>query len=91
MEQVKTKFPCDKCGICCRHLDSYKPAAYLNRGDGVCKYLDEKTHLCSIYESRPDFCDAEMYYEKEFADKMTWEEYVKYIRTGCKELQKLEK
>lgn len=87
----RSKFPCDKCGLCCRHVDEYEPAAYLNRGDGVCKYLDEKTHLCSIYNSRPSFCDTNMYYEQEYKDKMSWDEYVEYMKLGCKELQNSKK
>lgn len=85
------KFPCDKCTMCCRHLEMYEPAKYLDRGDGVCKYLNEQTHLCSIYESRPDFCDVRMYFEKEYKNKMSWDEFIEYMKVGCKELQENEK
>lgn len=87
----KSKFPCEKCGMCCRNLNLYEPAKFLDRGDGVCKYLDEQTHLCSIYDSRPDFCDTNMYYEKEYKNKMSWDEFVELCRSGCKELQKNKK
>lgn len=39
-------FKCDKCGECCRHLDKSEEYRELDRGDGVCKYLDQ--NLCSI-------------------------------------------
>lgn len=81
-------FPCDKCSLCCRQLKTYEPAKYLDRGDGVCKHLDEKTNLCLIYENRPDFCNTKKYYEKEYKDKMTWEEFISFCKEGCNYLQK---
>ena len=47
-------FKCDKCGECCRHLNESDLYIELDRGDGVCKYLDG--NLCSIYENRPLHC-----------------------------------
>ena len=47
------KWTCQKCGTCCRFAGLITHP--LDRGDGVCKYLDEN-NLCSIYEDRPDMC-----------------------------------
>ena len=33
-------FHCDKCGICCRSLRRSPLYSGLDRGDGVCRYLD---------------------------------------------------
>lgn len=45
-------FPCVRCGLCCRRV-GFTP---LDRGDGICRNLDETTNLCRIYETRPDIC-----------------------------------
>ena len=37
-------YKCDKCGRCCRNLNFNDLYNYLNRGDGVCIYLDELTN-----------------------------------------------
>ena len=47
-------FHCDKCGICCRSLRRSPLYSGLDRGDGVCRYLDG--NLCSIYATRPLLC-----------------------------------
>ena len=42
-------FECDKCGACCRSLKRSELYSKLDRGDGVCKYLND--NLCSIYDT----------------------------------------
>lgn len=54
-------FHCDCCGLCCMNLDKSDLYSDLNRGDGICKYFDEQTHLCSIYDERP-----EKYYKQNY-------------------------
>ena len=54
-------FPCDKCGECCRNLNLSKVYSELDRGDGVCRYLDG--NLCSIYQNRPVLCRIDESYE----------------------------
>ena len=44
---------CIRCGGCCRIVWTFEPC--LDRGDGVCKYLNEAVE-CDIYEQRPDVC-----------------------------------
>ena len=60
----------------------------LDRGDGVCKYLDG--NLCSIYESRPDICNIEKGYELFFDGIMTKEEYYSLNMQACKILKEQE-
>ncbi|MEG0501662.1 MAG: YkgJ family cysteine cluster protein, partial [Cellulosilyticaceae bacterium] len=52
-----------QCGTCCRNLDKNNIYNDLDRGDGVCKYLDEVTNLCSIYETRPNKYNVEKGYQ----------------------------
>ena len=92
METPETlPFPCDKCGACCRHITGIPEVEHMDRGDGVCKYLDEKTNECIIYEFRPEMCDAVKLYYKRYKDKMTWEEWVNENIRCCKILKDLEK
>ena len=78
-----TCFPCDKCGLCCRHV---------NRGDlakknGVCKYLDEVSNLCRIYEHRPLFCRVDEYYEHFYRDDMSREDFYNLNLEYCKKIK----
>ena len=41
------------------NLDKSDLYSDLNRGDGICKYFDEQTHLCSIYDERPEKCNID--------------------------------
>ena len=69
------KFPCTACGVCC-HLvfkdlatsfpELEEEVAEMDRGDGTCKYQNEHTKRCDIYESRPWFCDGVKIWEKYF-------------------------
>jgi len=86
----KVGFICRRCGCCCIHNDTYEPAMFLNRADGVCKYYDEANKACTIYDFRPDFCRVDKTYSM-FKDKMTWEEYVEYAYECCEALRRMEK
>ena len=86
----RKEFICTKCGACCRNIGYVEEAAFLDRGDGVCKYLDEKTNLCIIHDFRPDICRMDKMY-KRYKNKMTWDEYVELNYKSCKYLQELEK
>lgn len=79
-------FKCDKCGICCEHVDFVKSA--LNRGDGVCRYFDEKTRLCGIYEIRPCLCNVDASYEKYFKNSMSKAEFYAENYKACEALKK---
>lgn len=78
-------FKCNKCGKCCKNLDKSEVYAFLDRGDGICKYL--KDNLCSIYEDRPLMCRVDTSYEVYFRDTYPIEEYYKLNYEICKKLQ----
>ncbi|WII96191.1 YkgJ family cysteine cluster protein [Moraxella haemolytica] len=40
----------------------------MDRGDGICQFLDTDTNLCQIYETRPLVCQVERYYQMHFPD-----------------------
>ena len=78
-------FYCDKCGLCCRHVDKVPQLVHFALKNGVCKYFHN--NLCSIYKNRPEICRVDFMYEKYFKDKMTIEEYYKLNEKGCNELK----
>lgn len=81
-------FKCDKCGLCCRSLKLNPMYKELDRGDGVCKYLEG--NLCSIYEQRPLICRVDDAYEVFFKSKMTKEEYYEINYKSCNILKNKE-
>lgn len=81
-------FKCDRCGACCRNLNQSVLYKDMDRGDGVCKYLEGNN--CSIYKERPIFCRVDENFEKYFKDVMTIEEYYMLNEKVCKELKKKE-
>lgn len=60
----------------------------LDRGDGICKYFDMESKLCSIYSNRPDKCNVDKTYEIYFKNKMSLEEYYQLNYKACNELKK---
>ena len=83
-----TMFPCNKCGLCCSHIDLSYLGAGLDRGDGVCKNFDETTNLCTIYEVRPIMCNVDRSYEIYFKSKLSLEEYYNINLQSCKVLKR---
>ncbi len=83
------EFKCNKCGACCKNVGLNEESSFLDRGDGVCKYYDEKV-MCKIYEFRPEICRVEKMYRK-YKNKMSYEEYLKLNYDTCEELRELEK
>ena len=51
-------FPCDCCGICCETLIRLDVYNDLDDGTGHCRYYDRISHLCTIYEHRPEKCNV---------------------------------
>lgn len=78
-------FICDKCGQCCRFLKLNPLYKELDRGDGVCRYLDG--NLCSIYNDRPLICRIDDAYDALFSTTMTREEYYEMNYKSCKLLK----
>lgn len=80
-------FNCDKCGLCCMQVGKSPIYAELDRGDGVCLYLNETTMLCTIYEKRPLLCNIDETYHEYFHDKMSLCEYYEFNYEVCKKLK----
>lgn len=80
------KFPCDKCGKCCRNLQNVALYDDLNRGDGICKNLDTQTNLCTIYDTRPLKCRIIDSYAL-YSDQMSFENYISINQKSCKILK----
>ena len=84
---MQTPFPCTQCGCCCKQVFRSELTAYLDRGDGSCKYLaDDNT--CSIYEDRPDICRVDRQYKLFFSTKISLNEFIKINIDACNYLQK---
>ncbi len=81
-------FRCDCCGLCCMNLRMSNIYSDLDRGDGICKYFDMESKLCSIYSNRPDKCNVDKTYEIYFKNKMSLEEYYQLNYKACNELKK---
>ena len=79
-------FPCVKCGECCRNLQMSELYKELDRGDGVCKFLDG--NLCSIYQTRPLLCRIDESYDYFFKDSMTRDEFYRANLQVCSELKR---
>lgn len=80
-------FICDKCGLCCKQIGNSQIYNELNRGDGICKYFDDETKLCTIYHNRPLLCNVDKAYEIYFKEKMSRDEYYKLNYESCKKIK----
>lgn len=60
----------------------------LDRGDGICRYFDVISKLCSIYKNRPDKCNVDKMYEKFYKNTISIEEYYKLNYEVCNRLKK---
>lgn len=53
------KFPCTKCGACCRRAKMVKEIIpYKMRTDGSCEMLNNE-NTCNVYKDRPLICNSE--------------------------------
>ena len=80
-------FQCDKCGCCCRHISNSPIYKELDRGDGVCRYLDMETRLCKIYINRPIFCNVDKFYEQYLLSECSIEEFYSINYESCEILK----
>jgi len=80
-------FPCNKCGLCCRHLDKSPVYDDLNRGDGVCVHFDMQRNLCGIYDARPLICRVDAFYEQHLSAFMSREDYIAANVESCRTMQ----
>ncbi len=83
-------FICDKCGLCCMQLRRSIVYHKLDRGDGICRYFDDVSRLCTIYEERPLICNVDKMYDMFFENKMLKSKYYQLNYESCKMLKKRE-
>ena len=76
-------YPCKKCGECCRNISVAFFAQDMVLESGMCKYLDGKTNLCTIYEKRPIFCNVDAFYERFLKTNMSREEFYLKNMEAC--------
>lgn len=81
-------FPCERCGSCCRRVGEAFLARQMAKPSGVCKYLDESSNLCTIYEDRPIFCRVDEFYEQNLSSIMPREDFYLMNKEVCKNFQR---
>ncbi len=79
-------FQCIQCGLCCRKIDKVPELNDFHNGNGICKYLNN--NKCSIYETRPDICNVEIMYQKEYYKYMSKKEFYEENYKVCQLLIK---
>ena len=79
-------FECDKCGICCRHIDLIPQLKEFDSGNGRCVHLSEN-NLCEIYLDRPEICNVERMFELYFKGEISEADYICLNKIGCCELK----
>ncbi len=80
-------FKCDCCGLCCMNVGESPLYCDLDRGDGICTFFNCQSHLCSIYDERPDRCNIDKIYDLYFKESMTKEQYYQLNYEACKKLK----
>lgn len=83
--KTSTKFPCTKCGECCRNIANVPELEEYDLGNGVCKFL--VGNICSIYNSRPDICRVDKMYDDIFHIMFTKEEFYRLNIDACEWLK----
>ena len=79
------QYDCKRCGSCCRNVNLCEEMKMLDRGDGICKHLNEN-NLCRIYDKRPNLCNGQYVYEH-FYSQMTVADYHKMIAKLCEQIR----
>lgn len=78
-------FQCNRCGECCRNVNKSHLYTNLDRGDGVCKYLDG--NICTIYNERPLLCRVDESFNRYFKHTMSKEDYYTLNYQACQMLK----
>lgn len=81
-------FPCNSCGLCCRIVGKNPAGAFLNRGDGICRYLNLENNQCTIYENRPMICRVKEFYLSNLQQQISWTKFIDENVKICHQLQK---
>ncbi|MFR3787315.1 MAG: YkgJ family cysteine cluster protein [Agathobaculum desmolans] len=82
-------FPCNQCGQCCRHIPDQPQYQMLDRGDGICRYLNLSTNLCTIYPTRPLVCNVDAMYDAYFKTIYTKDKFYKLNQQACEKLKSM--
>jgi len=61
-------FPCTSCGLCCQNISTVNELKEFDLGNGVCKFFNQSSNACQIYETRPAICRVDMMYELKYKD-----------------------
>lgn len=88
---MREPFPCTACGECCRRVAQSEQTAFLDRGDGICRYFDEPSKLCTIYDTRPLVCRVEDYYVAHLSEVIDWQDFVQINIALCQKWQNQQK
>lgn len=80
-------YKCQKCGKCCRSIGGIEAYSLFDRGDGVCKNLDEETNMCKIYTNRPLICNIDKMYDYFFLKSISRSEYYELNYQACRKFQ----
>lgn len=81
------KFQCEQCGICCTKVGEHDLYQYLDRGDGTCRYFDDQTRKCTIYETRPNICNVEWMYQHHYKEQYSKAEFFELNKSVCQRWQ----
>lgn len=82
-------FHCTQCGECCRQVGMTIWGKSMALPNGICKWLDDSTNLCTIYQQRPLICNVDAFYEENYAMVMSREEFYALNRAECLKLQSM--
>lgn len=84
---MEKNFPCIKCGLCCYKVGEVEAMKFfLDDERGCCKYLDEMTKMCTIYNERPLLCSVSSMYDIFFSSNMREEEFIQLNLSVCYQL-----
>ena len=87
MSEKDLHFQCDMCGLCCQRVGLSNVYKHLDRGDHVCRYYEDDTHRCGIYDERPIICNVEAFYENHMKEKMSKEKFFELNYSVCENLK----
>ncbi len=73
------------------YVNLSEQTSFLDRGDGVCLYLDTETKLCTIYQDRPAICRVDLQYDLNYKHLYSWEEFVAINLLACEKLSLMDK
>ena len=82
-------FPCSGCGLCCQKISNIPELKDYDLGNGICKYFDNISLNCKIYDSRPDICRVDKMFEIKYYKEFTKKEFYLLNAKVCNEMQEL--